>query len=103
PANKTVSCWTSTGRAVRPDGSVVFTDGRYQVLRIQPALPGMGTGNSLVPSSDGGEADVFDGAGRHLQTLDGLTGAVRWSFGYDAQQRLVTATDTDGNVIRIER
>ena len=42
-------------------------------------------------------------AGRHLRTLNALTGAVRYQFGYDTAGRLASVTDGDGNVTAIER
>ncbi len=93
----------SNGLGVLPDGDVVYTDGRYQVIRIGSALPGFQPGTTIVPAQDGSQAYVFDAQGRHLKTLDGTTGATLWTFGYDAQSRLVSATDGDGNTIAIRR
>ena len=45
----------------------------------------------------------FDGSGRHLHTVDGLTGATLLEFGYDAAGRLVRAEDADGRKTLIER
>ncbi len=41
---------------------------------------------------------VFDGNGRHLQTVDALTGAVLYAFAYDAGGRLSSVTNVDGDV-----
>ena len=46
---------------------------------------------------------AFDGSGRHLRTLDGLTGATLLSFGYDAAGRLLRVEDADGHKTLIER
>ena len=46
---------------------------------------------------------MFDRTGRHLRTVDALTGRTRLQFGYDADGRLTTVTDGDGNVVTIER
>jgi RHS repeat-associated protein len=63
-----------------------------------------------VTSESGEEVYVFQGPGnlgsligRHLQTLRPLTGAVVYTFGYDAAGRLVTVTDAVGNVSTITR
>ncbi len=45
----------------------------------------------------------FTASGRHLETVNALTNAVMYTFGYDGSGRLVTATDGDGNVTSIER
>src|SRR5690349_16795417 len=48
---------------------------------------------------------MFDRDGRHLRTVEALTGAVKWSFGYDGAGRLVTITDGSAtpNITTIER
>ena len=42
-------------------------------------------------------------AGRHLQTLNTLTAATLFSFGYDSAGRITSITDGDGNVTTVER
>jgi RHS repeat-associated protein len=56
-----------------------------------------------IPSEDGSEVYVFDQNGRHLSTLDSLTGAAKWTFGYDTDSLVVTMTDLAGNVTQIQR
>ena len=46
---------------------------------------------------------MFDPKGRHLRTLNALTGADSLQFGYNAHGRLIKVTDGDGNVTTIER
>ena len=46
---------------------------------------------------------VFTLDGRHLQTLDAVTGALRYQFAYDGAGRLSSVTDVDGNVTTIQR
>jgi RHS repeat-associated protein len=45
-----------------------------------------------VPSEDGGEFYYFDARGLHVATVDGLTGELIRTFGYDAQARLASIT-----------
>jgi RHS repeat-associated protein len=59
--------------------------------------------NTLITSEDGTEVYVFSPAGRHLQTLRPLTGALKYKFGYDSAGNLVTITDATGNVTTIQR
>ena len=54
-------------------------------------------------SEDGGELYVFDAVGRHLRTVDALTGHVLYQFGYNAAGLLVTMTDLENDVTSIER
>jgi YD repeat-containing protein len=42
-------------------------------------------------------------SGRHLRTRDALTGAIRYTFGYDADGRLVTIRDVSGLTTTIDR
>jgi YD repeat-containing protein len=56
-----------------------------------------------IAAEDGSELYVFTETGRHLRTLDALTGAVRFQFTYDTAGRLATIIDGDGNVTTIER
>ena len=60
-------------------------------------------GEQYVASSDASEIYVFDLAGRHLRTLDGLTTALVRTFGYDGAGRLISITDNSGNVTTVQR
>lgn len=60
-------------------------------------------GEVTIPAVEGNEVYVFDGAGQHLQTVNTLTGALRYRFEYDAAGSLASIQDRDGNVTRIER
>jgi YD repeat-containing protein len=71
--------------------------------RVQPASPGFSVAEYVVASEDGGELYAFDAMGRHQRTVDALTGATRYRFGYDPEHRLITVTDLDGNLTAIER
>ncbi|MCB1921285.1 MAG: RHS repeat protein [Candidatus Competibacteraceae bacterium] len=46
---------------------------------------------------------IFDRSGRHLRTLNALTGATLYSFTYNAQGRLIQIVDGDGNTTVIQR
>ena len=61
-----------------------------------------GAAGILVPSEDGGEVFQFTASGRHLRTLDALTGALRFEFDYDLAGRLEAVLDGDGNVTAID-
>jgi RHS repeat-associated protein len=89
--------------AVAPNGAVYaadYFDGR--VWQVSPPLPGFSAQNIAVPSIDGGELYQFDASGRHLATVNTLTGVVSYRFGYDQTGHLSTITDANGNVTSIE-
>jgi RHS repeat-associated protein len=56
-----------------------------------------------IPSDRGTQRFVFDVGGRHLRTEDARTGRTLVSFGRDAEGRVLSVTDADGNVTTIER
>jgi RHS repeat-associated protein len=97
--------------AVFPDGSLVLTDelpdpmfsDRFSV-RLLSFGPRPAEGYS-VPAKDATAAvHVFDYEGRHLRTVDALSDASRYVFGYDVDNGwLVSVTDGDGNVTTIQR
>ena len=73
------------GLGVGPEGDLYVADvGHSSVRRVAPAFSGISDSEILISSEDGAELYVFDGVGRHLQTLDGTTGEVRYRFVYDA-------------------
>ena len=58
---------------------------------------------SAIASTDGRQLYRFDANGRHLSTVDALTGATLYTFGYDSAGRLIKITDADNNGTTIER
>ncbi|HSL82465.1 MAG TPA: RHS repeat-associated core domain-containing protein [Thermoanaerobaculia bacterium] len=89
------------GMGLSPGGDVLFTVSAG-LWRVTAPLPGFSLGEQLVAGEDGG-AHVFSPAGRHLRTLDGLTGEERLTVSYDPDGRLAELVDEDGNRTRIER
>jgi RHS repeat-associated protein len=89
--------------ALGPDGSVFMVRGDASdlVLRVGPALPGFEGTQTLIASVDGSQLYTFDTDGKHLQTLNGLTGAVLFEYGYDANGRLNQVTEKTGDIDNI--
>lgn len=73
------------------------------LLVVMPILPGFNAADFLMPSRDGAEVYQFDASGRHLRTLDGLTGAVRYRFGYNAAGQLTSIADPANLTTTIQR
>ena len=82
--------------ALAPDGSL-YVNGGDRIRRIGTALPGVSETDFSVASKDGAELYVFDRNGRHLRTLDALTGATLFEFGYDAEGRLTQVIEKTGD------
>lgn len=92
------------GMAIGNDGSVYFTDASVgTIIRIGSPMPGLTDTQFAVPSQDGGKVYRFEKTGRHLSTIDSLTGQTVETFAYDSAGRLVSSTDGDGNATTIER
>jgi RHS repeat-associated protein len=92
------------GIAIGADDSLYISDSDNQrIRRVFPALPGFNADEFAIPSEDGTELYRFNSTGRHLATLNALTGATLLSFSYDGQGRLSQITDGDGLITQIER
>ena len=95
---------TANGLAAGADQGIYVADaGHHRIRRIASALPGVSVSDILVPSEDGAEVYVFTGEGRHVRTVDGVTGATLLQFTYDAAGYPIAITDGDGNVTTIVR
>jgi RHS repeat-associated protein len=93
------------GLATGPDGSVFVsqTHNNVRVRKISRINQQFIGGDLIVPSSDGREIYRFSPSGRHLLTLDALTGATRYQFAYDSGGRLASISDANGNTTTVER
>ncbi len=86
------------------DGSLYISDTfNNRIRRISLALPGFNLNDFIIPSEDGTELYLFDLTGRHLATLNALTGATLLSFNYDPEGHLSQITDGNGLTTKIER
>ncbi|MBW2292551.1 MAG: hypothetical protein JRG94_09590 [Deltaproteobacteria bacterium] len=93
-----------THLVVTPDNTILIADtGNNRVRQIDAVSSGFSGVQLEVASLDGGGLYRFDATGRHLQTVDTLTGTVRYDFGYDSNGLLVTVTDANDNITTIDR
>jgi RHS repeat-associated protein len=87
-----------------PDGTFYAADpATHRVRRVASPFPGFNAAAVTIPSENGDELFVFDSNGRHLRTVNTLTGANLYTFAYDSAGRLSSVTDGDANVTPIER
>ena len=84
-------------------GGIGIDDSESRIRRVSSPLPGFTTNQIAIPSEDGTQLFRFDAQGRHLNTVNTLTGATVYSFAYDSGGRLATVTDGDNNVTTIQR
>lgn len=90
--------------ALAPDGRLVFADAVPRaVFSVSSADIALGGDTVELPGAGGGEIYVFDSAGRHLQTLHGLTRGLVREFSYDSDGRLAAMSDAHGNTLTVHR
>jgi len=100
PRDAIIGCvW---GVAVSPNGLVYLSSFNNRIRRIETAAPSDAS-DILIASENGTWVYRFNSSGRHLSTVNSLTGVALLTFGYDSDGRLTSVTDSDGNVTQISR
>jgi RHS repeat-associated protein len=90
--------------AVGRDGSMYVVDAENNRLRkVEKAFPKLSADTTIISSADGSELYLFDRYGRHLKTLNALTGILRYEFSYDTAGRLASVKDGDNNITTIQQ
>ena len=96
--------WTGTPYGLYIDiFDTVYIAGMNRVFRWSKPLEKYGATSYVIPSQSGRRAYIFDGTGRHKQTLDALNKKVIYNFEYDTKGRLTKITDILGKVTTIQR
>ncbi|HEV8436362.1 MAG TPA: RHS repeat-associated core domain-containing protein [Thermoanaerobaculia bacterium] len=83
---------------VGPDGSVYLIDGgHWTILKTAPLFPAMksGSASTIIPANDGIVGYIFEN-GRHVRTVNTITGTTLETLSYDANGLLKSVTDVDG-------
>lgn len=92
------------GLAIGHEGELFVVDNsKRQVWRIDRPFPEFTDGEIVVPSEDGNSIYVFGPDGKHLRTVDVVTGTSLLQFAYGPQGFLSTISDQHGNVTTIDR
>lgn len=79
-------------RLYRGDGTVSFREGRMN-----------SSSQWMVFDDSGDEYYLFDFYGKHLETRTGLTNGLKYSFGYDSNDKLISISDPFGNTTHLGR
>jgi RHS repeat-associated protein len=81
------------GIAFAPDGAL-FIATVDNLFRVAQGLPQLADAENLVPSSDGRTLFKFDARGKHLATIDAMTGVTELEFGYDEETGVLVSCTT---------
>jgi YD repeat-containing protein len=106
PANQAALKYPD-GISIGHNGSIYIVDElNHRIRKIGIGIihmPGISSEEISYASEDGSDIYIFSGDGRHLRTLNALTGSTLYSFSYDSEKRLSSVTDAYSNVVTIER
>ncbi len=75
----------------------------HRIRKVYLPMPAFDASQIAIPSEDGSLLYRFDPFGRHLDTINTLTGAVLYTFAYTADGTLDGVQDAFGNLTSIER
>lgn len=103
PATAAFLCETR-GITMDNEGNLVIPDADTgRVRKILSPMPKFSDKDIVIISEDGKSLYSFNSHGKHLKTVDAITGNTLYTFTYDLSGYLSTLTDKEGNAIVIER
>jgi RHS repeat-associated protein len=92
------------GISMGADGYLYIADnGTFRIRRVEPILPVFSNKGYNIVSEDGKEVYIFDKYGKHLETIDPLTGNKLFRFSYSQKGLLTSIKDVDSLSTTIER
>jgi RHS repeat-associated protein len=87
-----------------PDGALYIADITNGKIRmVRSVIPWISMGEMMISSEAGDQLYIFDDKGRHLKTINSLSGVLVYRFTYDLSGKLSQVIDVDNNVTQIER
>ncbi|MBE2254007.1 MAG: RHS repeat protein, partial [Myxococcus sp.] len=86
-----------------PDGRLLFAEAWFGTVQVLAPQRGLSLSERAVGSGDGQSLYVFDTSGRHLRTVETLTGAVTWRFEWGTDGALAAVVDRNGNRTQVLR
>jgi YD repeat-containing protein len=90
------------GLVVAHDGSLILAHD-HAIRRVFSVLPTFNDSDIAIAPDDGLDLYQFDGQGRHLRTINALTGRTEFEFAYDSVGRLIEIEDIGAHGKRIAR
>ncbi len=98
-----VDVGTGPDITVAPDGSIYAGISGGDIVKVAPSLPGASFDDVIIAAEDGSEVYRFDPNGRHLATVDSVSGVEIRRFEYDAEGRLARVIEDDQRITSVER
>lgn len=96
--------WSDSDLAISPNGILYISENAsHRIRKVEPALPTATLGDIDFPSSDGSQIYHFNNQGKHLKTIDSLTGETLFQFNYDANGYLIEIIEKNGDNTKITR
>jgi DNA-binding beta-propeller fold protein YncE len=88
---------------ITPDGSLYIADQlNLRIRKVFHSLPSVLKSKYQVADPDTNQLYIFDENGRHLKTVNVITGATMYTFSYSNRGKLITVSDINRNDLIID-